>query len=295
MDRSHYSIRISALLAALAAAALLLAAFAAPRAGAEDVFRFDNETGEGFTSSARDVVPECWSGVSGVLAPIAEPTQNGSIRADVGPFDGCGEWWGADLAYGQTLQETWEEHGETERYWTGGVGVFGFTAEDPVVGGSSLSCAGGNESPILNVMSAEVDGDTCTVEWLPGAGPSDGARASAVAPPSAKYTRFVSSLAPVAGGKARIAVQAFARHDLRVEDGIVLRTLGGHQIGRATTHLRVGAKAKRVPVTLAPAARRALAKRGELVVKASIRHVDGSQGGGDSTSQLVLRRSTASQ
>jgi hypothetical protein len=294
MDRSHRSARIAALLAAVIAVVLLSAAFAAP-AGAEDTFRFDNETGEGFTSSGRDTVPECWSGAHGALAAIGEPALNGSIRADVGPFEGCGEEWGASLAYGQTLAESWEDEGRMEYWWTGGTGLFGFFAEDPVVGGATVSCPGGSESPILNEMSAEVDGTTCTVEWLPGAGPSGSARASAVAAPNAKYTRFVSSLAPVVDGMARVAVQAFARRDLLVEDEVVLRTLGGHVIGRATTLLRVGAKAKRIAISLAPAARKALAQGGDLVVKASISHVDGSKGSGDTTSQLVLRRRAPSQ
>jgi len=290
--------RVLALAAAAGIAAVLaLAGIAASRAGAEDTFRFDNETGQAFTNGARDSVPECWSDDRGALGPQTQPELTGEIRADVGPFEGCGEWWGANLSYDQ---EFWEEYTPGNDLWKGGVGAFVFAAEDPVVGPATLSCrAAGREwaeraefptVPIENEMSSEVDGTTCTVAWLPGAHAATAA-ATGTSTDSAKYSHFVDSLAPVAAGKARVEVQTFGRRRLGVEDLITLRAAGGRVVGRAKAHLEVGARARWVEVPLDAATRRLLRQDGFLVVRASVRHVDGSAGGGDSTTQLVLRTS----
>ncbi|MFN8216658.1 MAG: hypothetical protein U0R71_08685 [Solirubrobacterales bacterium] len=297
MDRSHHSVRPAAVLAALGAAAVL-AMFAPPRAAAEDTFRFENETGKGFTAGGRDTVPECWFGASGVLAPQTEPQLTGRISADVGPFESCGGFWSTTLSYDQEFLEDYEMEGQPGALWRGGVGGFAFDAEDPSIGPATLSCSAagrewaelGGAEPIENLMSSEVEGTVCTVEWLPGAGPQRLARASAVAPADARYSHFVSSLAAVEGGAARVAVQTFARRKLAVADEVVLRTRSGAAIGHATVRLRVGDRARRAAVPLSAAARRALGKRGYLVVRATIRHVDGSPGSGDRTSRLVLRR-----
>ncbi len=279
------------------AAALILAGMAASRAGAEDTFRFNNETGQGFTNGARDSVPECWSDDHGALGPQTEPALTGEIRADVGPFEGCGEWWGANLSYDQEL---WEEYMPGNDLWKGGVGAFYFAAEDPAFGPATLSCrATGREwaekaefptVPIENEMSSEVDGTTCTVAWLPGAS-ATAATASSTSTDSAKYSHFVDSLAPVVAGKARVQVQTFGRRRLTVEDAITLRTQSGRIIGQAKARLEVGAKARWIEVPLDPATRRALREKGFLLVRGSVRHIDGSAGGGDTTTQLVLRTS----
>jgi len=287
--------RLFALTAVVVAVLLVLTGLAASRAGAEDTFRFNNETGQGFTNGARDTVPECWYGDNGALGPQTEPKLTGEIRADISPWESCGEWWGANLSYNQ---EFWEEYTPGNDLWKGGVGAFVFDAEDPTVGPATLSCrAAGREwveraefptQPIENVMSAEVDGTTCTVAWLPGAHTASAA-AVGTAVDTAKYTHFVDSLAPVVGGKALVAVQTFGRSRLKVEDAITLSTQGGRVIGRAKARLEVGAKAQRVAVTLDAVTRRVLRRRGFLVVKAAVSHVDGSAGGGDTTTQLVLR------
>lgn len=294
MDAMDRPARLTALLAGVA---LLVLTLGAAGARAEDTFRFDNETGQGFTAF-RNPLPECWSGESGVLAGGGEPRLSGQIHADVAPFDGCEEFWGAVLSYGQNLSESYvNADGESVWLWKGGVGAFYFAAEDPVFGPSTLSCRAigaenaenREQTPIENSMISEVEGTTCVVEWLPGAEPGRLSRSSAVLPADAKYTRFVSSLATVKAGAAAVSVQTFARRSLGVEDEIVLRTRGGSVIGHARARLRVGARAKQVRVPLAAVARRELAKRGYLVVKASIQHVDGSPGSGDTTSRLVLR------
>ena len=289
--------RVVALAAAAFAAALILAGMAVSRAGAEDTFRFNNETGQGFTNGARDSVPECWYDDHGALGPQTEPALTGEIRAEVGPFEGCGEWWGANLSYDQ---EFWEEYTRGNDLWKGGVGAFYFAAEDPVVGPATLSCrATGREwaekaefptVPIENEMSSEVDGTTCTVAWLPGASATT-ATASSTSTDSAKYSHFVDSLAPVASGRAWVQVQTFGRRRLAVKDVITLSTQGGRLIGRAKARLEVGAKARWISVRLDPATRRLLREKGYLVVGGSIRHIDGSAGGGDTTTQLVLRTS----
>lgn len=293
--------RLLAFAVASIAAFLLFAALGVAGARAEDTFRFEGQPGPGFTSDAGEV-PECWSDASGIFRPSNEASEDGKVRADLDIWDECGEQWATEIYYGQHLHEPPQNPLVSSSYeWSGGYGGFWFDAEDRSLEPATLSCwANGAEwveslgiMPIENLMSAEVDGTTCTVEWLPGAGP-ESASASSVADTSAKYSHFVDSLAPVSAGKAQVAVQTFGRRRLGVEDEITLRTKGGQLIGQATTHLEVGDKPKQVVVPLDQATRRTLAAHGFLVVKASIRHVDGSAGAGDTTSQLVLRKAGAS-
>ena len=301
MDIQSRSARTHALLVATAVAFVALMAIAAGPARAEDTFRFENHTGEGFTSYS-EAAPECWEQPTGPLAWVSEPRQSGSISADISPFGSCKEWWSANLAYEQEFWEGYETtSGEHIDLWKGGVGTFNFWAEDPAIGPATLRCAGFGEitgeagpRPIENEMSAEVDGTDCSINWLPGAGPSGSAdslaRTQPMEPVDSKYSRFVDSLAPVKGGIAQVSVQTFGLHRVAVEDQIELQTRGGEPVGRATTRLRVGEKPKRVAVKLAPVALAAIAKHGYLLVDASLAHVDGSKGDGDNTSELVLKR-----
>ncbi len=55
--------------------------------------------------------------------------------------------------------------------------------------------------------------------------------------------------------------------------------------------IEVGAKARWIEVPLDRATRRGLREKGFLVVRGSVGHIDGSAGGGDTTTQLVLRTS----
>jgi hypothetical protein len=299
MDIQRSSRRIHILLVATALALVALASIAAGPAHAEDTFRFDNHTGEGFTAFSEGA-PECWEKPSGALAWASEPHQSGSISVDIDPFDSCREWWSANLAYGQEFWEGYEaNNGENVELWKGGIGTINFFAEDPGVGPATLRCAGLGEiseeagpQAIENEMSTEVDGTDCNIRWLPGAGPSADSLDSArpIEPAGAKYSRFVDSLALVKGGVAHVSVQTFGLNRLEVEDRIALRTRGGQSIGQATTRLRVGEKAKLVAIRLAPVALQEIAKHGYLLVDAALTHVDGSKGDGDSTTQLVLRR-----
>jgi hypothetical protein len=177
-----------------------------------------------------------------------------------------------------------------------------FWAEDPAVGPATLRCEdiGTGEPgegtwgtrPISNVMTSEVEGTTCTMSWLPGAGPSADSldRARPLEPAGAKYSRFVDSLAPVKGDVAYVSVQTFGLQSLAVEDQVALSTRAGQSIGEATATLRVGARAKSVPVKLSSLALQEIKRHGFLMVDAKVNHVDGSTGDGDSTAHLVLRR-----
>jgi hypothetical protein len=284
---SPYS-RLHAFAIAAIAALALLAVLGAPAARAEDTFRFRGEPGPSFTALPGSL-PECWSDGSGIFSSSNEADEDGSVSADLDPFDECGEQWATEIYWGQE-QRSWT------REWSGGYGGFWFDAQDEVATPATLSCfVNGSEwveslgiKPIGSMMSAEVDGTDCKVAWLPGAGP-ESASASSVGEPSAKYSHFVDSLARVSAGKARVEVQAFGRGRLGVEDEITLRTKSGQLIGQATAKLEVGDKPKQVSVPLDGATKRALAAHGFLIVNASIRHIDGSAGAGDHTAQLVLR------
>jgi hypothetical protein len=276
-------------LAAIAALALL-AAPGVPAARAEDTFRFKSEAGPGFTALPTSL-PECWSDPSGVFARNGSG-ERGSVDADISPFGGCEEGWGSIIFWGQKLEMVWGTSPHEE--WLGGYVGFRFEARDPVVGTATLSCPSEwyerfTEFGIakLETMVSEVDGTTCTVEWLPGDAP-ESATGSTVGRPSPTYSRFVDSLASISTDDAGVMVQVFGREQHRVEDAITLRTSSGRLIGRTTASLRADAKEKRVDVPLDPATRRALTRHGFLVVRASIHPVDGSPGDGDSTSQLVL-------
>lgn len=272
---------------------LLAAGIEADRAGAEDTFRFEGKPGPGFTAYAR-TPPECWSEPSGIFASEAGAGDYGSISAEASLFDECGEAWSTLIYYGQSLVPVEHISGMAAEEWEGGFGEFGFEARDPAFGPATLGCPYWSPLPSqtgvtpLDTMTSEVDGTTCTLEWLPGFAPHR-AVASSVRRSAPVYSRFVDSLAPVSAGRAGVAVQAFGPKRLGVEDQITLRTRAGRVIGRAIARLEVEAKKRRVAVSLDPATQLALVRRGFLVVRASIRHVDGTHGSGDTTSQLVLR------
>ncbi|HET7416614.1 MAG TPA: hypothetical protein VFJ61_03170 [Solirubrobacterales bacterium] len=279
--------RSSALLVLLVA---LIAVGAAP-AQAEDAFYFESSTGMKFLGEDMDGFQGgCWFGPTGNMID-GKAAEDGSIRADFGPLAECDEAWGANFSFG-----------------LGGsnYGSIDFGAYDWPFAGSQLDCLGnGAESarlegqiPIERFMSIEVEGDTCIVEWLPGARPSALAREVLPShnpglPGLARgwHSRLVSSLARVSEGRAKVRVQVFGTGSRPVRDRITLRTRSGRLLGRGLGTSRTATRPRLVAVPLTPVARQLLAKKKEIVVRASLAHADGTPGSGDETKQLVLRRS----
>lgn len=279
----------------LVAAVLALLALLAPApAAASDAFYFENETGMVFTPNDQDnFEEECWYGATGVFVPGPRGAEDGSIRSEAGL--GCTEAWGSNLAFNQRYYGSWEQESGRIYFWEGGIGAFGFSAYDPLIGSSTVSCeANGYEweegngfTPIERFMASEVDGHTCTVDWLPGVNAGDTASSSALNTARAGHVRIVDSLAQVRGGKARVRVQLFGLGHVRRTVHLVLRSGAGMPIGRASRELRVGDKARVVAVPLDASVRRAARKR-DVRVSASV-SVESPGGTGDRTSQLVLR------
>lgn len=288
---------LGAIVLALALATTLI--MAAP-AWAEDTFYFRNETGERFTPNDQDGLEEgCWFEAGGVFdTETGSAASLSSITAEAHAFE-CNSMWGVNLGYEQDPIEATRENGE--RFvgaWWGGIGAFGFDAYDPWIGSSTLQCeANGREweegnymSPIEGLMTAEVDGRTCTISWLPGVTAS--ARlglASTSARAYAGHVRFVSSLASVLGDHAKVSVQVFGRGAARHRTTVTLRTRAGRRIGSSSRILRVGDRSRVIDVPLSAAAARELSAGGELEVKAAVA-VSSRGGSGDTTSQLLLRR-----
>ncbi|HVY96428.1 MAG TPA: hypothetical protein VHA54_05665 [Solirubrobacterales bacterium] len=280
----------------LAAALALLALVVVPAAQASDAFYFENETGMVFTPNDMDSLEsECWYGATGVFVAGPSGSEDGSVRSEAGL--GCREFFGANLAFKQRYGGSWEQSEGPVFFWEGGVGAFGFQADDPLVGFSSVDCAangpgweeGNGFRPIEAFMTAEVDGNTCTVEWLPGIDAGDVATGSAAGSAAAGHVRFVDSRAEVRGGKARVRVQVFGRGGAQRRCTVVLRGKAGEAIGRASRELKVGDKARTIAVPLAPFARQAL-RVGHDLRAGAVLSIDSVGGSGDNTSQLVLSR-----
>jgi hypothetical protein len=268
----------SSILTLILAAALSV--LAVPTAQAEDAFYLESSTGMKFAGEYMDVIePGCWFGPTGNMIE-GNAAEDGSIRSDISPFDQCSDAWGSALGFGLNGQNYFG---------------FNFGAYDWGLASATLDCEGrGVESaeaegvnPIERLMSAEVDGLTCTIEWLPGARPSASSLAQRAVP--SWHSRLVSSLAPVANGKAKVKAQLFGPGRRTVRDRVVLRIRSGRLIGEGVGSTRAGSRPGLVPVPLAPFARRLLAANKELVVRASVTHADGTPGTGDETKQLVLR------
>lgn len=249
-------------------------------AQAEDSFYFESDTGMKFLgANMDDLEGECWFGATGNLIED-NAAENGSIRSENdSPFDECSAAWGANMTY----------------YVKGkGIGAFGFGAFDPLVGSSTVSCQangvewerGNGYTPIERFMSAEAEGRTCTVEWLPGVEAAPGAR---LLPTARWHSRMVDSLARASKGRAKIEVQVFGQGKRAVRERVTLRNRSGRLIGRGTGVARVGSRSTAIAVSLAPFARERLADERELVAKAVLEHVDGTPGTGDRTRQLVVR------
>jgi hypothetical protein len=277
--------RTSALLAALIA----LIAISATPAQAEDAFYFQSSTGMKFLGEDMDGLEGgCWFGPTGNMID-GKAAENGSIRAEFGPLSECDEAWGANFSFG-----------------LGGnsYGSVDFGAYDWPFAGSQLDCLGnGAESarlegqiPIERFVSIEVEGDTCIVEWLPGARPTALARAVLPShnpglPGLARgwHSRLVSSLARVTGGTAKVRVQVFGTGSRAVRDRVTLRTRSGRLIGRGHGTSQTATRPRLISVPLTPFAQQLLAKKDEIVVRASLAHADGTPGSGDETKQLTLR------
>jgi hypothetical protein len=289
-------------LAAALATALVLGTAAAP-AGAEDAFYFQNETGIGFTGSMAPPEGECWFGITGIFIPSSSPSSgDGSVRSDNDPFDNCAEIWDPYLGYHQHFDGSYVQEGFPVYLFSGGVGAVGFMASDPDLTSASTTCntpgaeweEANGYTPIEPYMTTEVDGTTCTVDWVPGMSAA-GAKASAAALSAAKkpattHLRFVSSLARVVGGEAQVEIQAFGRPRAEVRVAVRLTTKAGKPLGQGKAWTWVGAKPRIVAVPLRlPTYTTFMPKPLELKVRAVLTHVDGSAGSGDSTKQLLLR------
>jgi hypothetical protein len=270
--------------------ALALGILGVSGAQAEDAFYLESSTGMKFGGEYMDSIePGCWFGPTGNMIP-GNAAEDGSIRSDISPFDQCSDAWGGAFGFGLNGQNYFG---------------FEFGAYDWGLASATLDCEGrGVESaeiegvnPIERLMSAEVDGLTCTIEWLPGARPSplrrplSGDRGYAQEPLAAKgwHSRIVSSLATVRGGKAKVRSQIFGRPRREIRDRLTLRMPSGRLIGRGVGSGETGSRAHRITVPLAPFARQLLAEKKDLLVRASLTHADGTPGSGDETSQLVLR------
>jgi hypothetical protein len=286
----NHAVRIALIAAAVAFFALL----ASPIAKASDTFRFDNETEIPFTASAQDEFEEgYWYGATGVFHPGPTPSESGSVIGDAG---GCErEWWGSNLSFDQTYGGTWEQRGVSVYYWYGGTGAFNFEAEDPFIGDSTVSCsANGSEwaadvgaTPIEDFMTSEADGDTCTVEWLPGVSASDLDLSTVSARPRAGHIRMIDSLSRVYDGKAHVRVQVFGLGHARHDNEVTLRTVAGRLIGGASRELRVGSKPQAIAVPLSRPVRKMVAEGKDVRVHAAVQ-IDSPGGTGDTTTQLVL-------
>jgi hypothetical protein len=287
---------LGALVLLLAMAAVLLAA---PRAGAEDNFTVRNETGERFTPNNQDnFEEECWYDATGIFNPATGSAGVlSSITAEAHLFE-CNDGWGSNLGYGQTL-ETFEQNEREVYFWWGGVGAFAFSAYDPSIGAGTLSCqAAGSEwaegnyfTPIERFMTAEVDGRTCTIAWLPGVG-GGAARLGLASKPSraaAGHVRFVGSLASVLGRTAKVPVQVFGLGSAHHRVTVTLRSASGERLGSGSRILKVGDRSRVIDVALSPAAAREVSTRHEFKVKAAV-DIASPGGTGDTTTQLLLRR-----
>ncbi len=276
--------------------AVLALLAAVPAARASDSFYFENETGMVFTPNDIDSLEEeCWYGATGVFVPGPKGAEDGSVHSEAGL--GCREFFGANLGFNQRYGGSWEQSEGRVYWWEGGIGAFEFEANDPLLGFSSVDCsANGPEweeangfKPIEALMTAEVDGDTCTVAWLPGVDAGDVATGSAAGSAAAGHIRFVDSRAEVRGGRARVRVEVFGRGGAQRRCTVVLRGKAGEAIGRASRRLRVGDRARVISVPLAPFARQALRVGGDLRADAAV-SIDSLGGSGDTTTRLVLSR-----
>lgn len=250
-------------------------------AQAEDDFYFESSAGTSFLGVAMDSPePGCWFGATGNLVWEAV-AEDGSIRSEDSPLTGCREWWGAQMTY---------------RVEDRGFGAIQFFANDPEDGSSTVTCealgaewaAASGYAPIERFLTAEAEGRTCLVEALPSnlLRPGPGLLAAR----QGWHSRIVDSLARVRGRAAKVRVQVFGAGRRRVEDEVLLLTGSGRVIGRASRTSRVGSGPLAIRVRLARFARKKLAKKGELVVKALLSHADGTPGTGDVTESLVLRQ-----
>ena len=297
--RAADALVLCALVLVVAMAAFLIAA---PAAQAEDTFYLRNETGERLIPNEPDELEEnCWFDATGVLDPdepgSAAPLS--SITAEEHVFE-CVSGWGANISY--RVPPHWHvEHREHTLVGGGNVGAIGFFARDPLIGDATLLCQALGEEwdegngfiPIEEFMTAEVDGLTCTISWLPGVNastPLDLTSASLRA--YAGHVRLVDSLAPVVGREAKVRVQVFGLGNARHRVTVTLRDQAGQPIGTGSRFLPVGDRSHMITVALSPATVRELDSRHELRVKAAVDIA--SQGGtGDKTTQLLLRRVSA--
>jgi hypothetical protein len=262
----------------------LLAFLLAPRlAHASDTFRLSTPpTVEMGTMSQEPIVSGCWYDPTGVFAGEGA-VGNSEITGDANPFK-CNEnesEWQAYVYLARSPQN---------------VGLIDFEPRDPDIGSSSLSCRprpaiaeDEGYALIERVMTTEVDGDSCTASFLPGtqAGKTDFAATRSRA--YAGHVRFIDSLAPVAGGRAKVRVDVFGLGHASHQVTVGLRSAAGTELGSARKTLRVGDQPRTVVVPLNAAAKQAFKSQREIRVHASV-DIASPGGTGDQTTQLLLRR-----
>jgi hypothetical protein len=265
----------------------LLAFLLAPRlAHASDTFRLSTPpTVEMGVASQEPIVSGCWYEPTGVFAGEGA-VGTSEITGDADPFK-CNEnesEWQAYVYLAQSPKNA---------------GLIDFEPRDPDIGSSSLSCRprpaiaeDEGYSPIERLMTTEVDGDSCTADFLPGTqtGKTDFAATKSRA--YAGHVRFVDSLAPVAGGRAEVRVDVFGLGNAGREVTVGLRSAGGAELGSAERRLRVGDQPRTVSVPLSAGAEQTLKSHHELRVHASV-DIAAAGGTGDRTSELLLRRASS--
>jgi hypothetical protein len=264
----------------------LLAFLLAPRlAHASDTFRLSTPpTVEMGVASQEPIVSGCWYEPTGVFAGEGA-VGTSEITGDADPFK-CNE-----------NETEWQAYVYLARS-PKNAGLIDFEPRDPDIGSSSLSCGprpaiaeDEGYSPIERLMTTEVDGDSCTADFLPGLDRGADALAAVRSRAYAGHVRFVDSLAPVSGGRAKVRVEVFGLGRASHQVTVGLRSAAGAELGSARKTLRVGDRPRTVVVPLTAAAREALkSKPGhEARVHASV-DIASSGGTGDRTSELLLRR-----
>lgn len=283
---------------ALAAVIAMVAALAVAtsQAAASWTFRFENHTSATFTANDESS-PEgaCWYEEIGAFKPEStKGAVSASVSSQSSPFE-CHDTWEAKLAYDQQYIGSYENEGAVNLFF-GGVGAFVFHAYDPWFARATLDCEAAGpeweeangETPIEPYMTAEVEGQTCNVAWVPGYTPTQSALEATAPRAYAGHVRFVDGLAQVFRRRAGVRVDIFGLGHARRRVTITLRTAGGDPIGEASRVLPVGGRARTIPVPLSAAALRELHARREFLIHAAVR-IDSKGGTGDTTPQLLLR------
>jgi hypothetical protein len=273
---------------------------------ASDTFTLANNTGVSFLQNQDTQDGTCWYGGTGAFVIVPGLVNNSSGIGVSGSVTG-------DMSFsclGGDDIENWGSLGSYKTPTQGYVCCLSFQADDPAIGSASFDQCGGQGAqfetsqfeyydtpgtPIEQFMTFEVDGLTCTADWIPGVSastppPASTTRSRATRAAVARHTRFVGGLAKVIDGVALVPVQSFGRDaGATVRDRVVLRSKRA-VVGTGEATLVVAAKSRRIRVKVAKSVLAKLRVGHELRVSASVSHADGSAGTGDTTARLLLRR-----